>query len=252
MAELDGSDPFLEELPLVTVSGGNASTDFSAEGLFNTVDASVFLPLVKPFCYACPNNVAEQYIRLAAIEFCERTRAWRYIITAPLEGNNEAIIAPPYATVHEIENAYWNDVELQPTQFSDARPEDLIATVDAGTPRYITQMNPSTVTVLPFAEGTLRLTVFLKPRSGSYFGMDAGNPLRNFYNQVPEFLWIQHAETIARGALARILTIPNQPFTDPQRAGECLAYFERTMDAKFSHQIRGQQRARRRNKIQFF
>lgn len=252
MADLSGGTPFSEDLPLVTYSGGAPSTDFSAETLFTTVYADKFLPLILPYCVQCPHPVAEQYVRLAAIEFCERTRAWRYIVTAEMDANNEAIIAPDYATIHEIENAWWNgDTQLEPTQFTEALPSDLTATDTVGTPSYITQMNPNTVTILPFAEGTLRLTVFLKPRSGTLYGTDAGLALRNYYNQVPEFLWVQHAEAIANGALARILNIPEQPYTDPVMAAQFRARFDAVLDAKFASNIRGQHRARKRSKIQF-
>lgn len=153
MPELNGGDPFASDLPLVTYSGGTPDTDFSAQPLFKTVHARQWASLIRPYCEEAPLPVVENAVRYAAIQFCERTRAWRYIVSASFEENNEVIIAPDYATIHEIENAWWNDsVELVPTQFTEALPEDLNATEPIGTPRYITQMSPNTVTVLPWAK----------------------------------------------------------------------------------------------------
>lgn len=253
MAELDGGSPYGTTDPVVTYSGGGPTTDFAAENVFTTVYASEFLPMVLPYAAGCPDFVAEQHIRLAAIEFCERTRCWRYIAKAAFDTNNETIISPDYATIHEIENAWWNEeVRLTPLQFNDAHPSDLTETTDqGGPPRHFTQLNDNSITVLPLGAGDLRLTVFLKPRSGSSFGYDAGFPLRDYYNQVPRFLFLQHAEAIANGALERILRLPGQDFSNPGQAAVHRQLFDQAMDKMFSHNLRGQQRARRRTKTQF-
>lgn len=213
-----------------------------------------FLSMVLPEVPYCPRPVAEQYLRLAAIEFCERTRCWRHVTTQDITAQDGAIVAPDYATIHEIETAEWGEgVELMPTQFSEIDADAYGAEAGAaGPPRYITQVAANQIAVVPFDTGSLRLSLFLKPRSGSEFGGDPNDPLQDKYNVVPEFMFIQHGDHIASGALARIMNLPDQTYTNPKMAAQHLARFERACDTKFSSNMRGQHRAKRRAKAHPF
>ncbi len=211
-----------------------------------------FMPLLMPNCPACPEPVAEQALRLAAAEFCERTRCWRHITERTIRRSESCIVAPEYATIHEIENASFDGLPLTPTQFSDV---DLGAEAQGdGTPQYITQSGPDRLIVMPFREGRLTISLFLKPRVGTdglvldTYGQDTDDPA----NQVPEFLFTQHAETLVNGALWRILSLPGQPYSNPTRAAECLAMFERKVDGHFAMNIRGQHRAPARSRPVYF
>jgi len=190
-------------------------------------------------------------LRLAAIEFCERTRCWRYINTQTLTANGPEMSVPAYATIHEIESAFLDDTELTPTQFSDVSYDDLTDAGTDGPARYVTQISPNTVSIYPFEAGDLRLTVFLKPRSGSESGGYEFDPLQEKYNVVPEFMFLQHAEDLMHGALARILELPAQSYTDMAKAQAHKLEFERRISQKFSTNIRGQQRMPMRVKPHF-
>lgn len=207
---------------------------------------SEFLPLIKPHAPGVPNFVAEHCVRLAAIEFCERTRGWRQIATMP---TTDAGIAPAitpfaYAAIHEIEWAYFDGEKLSPIQFSHIdHGEDPQA---GQVPNYITQSAPDTLMVYPAAAGTLKVSLFLKPRNGHSFGSDADNPLYDEFNQVPDHLFTQHGENIAFGALSRILAIPGESFTNPQGSMAFGAAFDDYCNRQFSMNMRGQHRAPRR------
>lgn len=217
-----------------------------------TVQLSEFLPLVLPKAPGVPEPVAEFNLRLAAIEFCERTRAWRHVINTTVSAQNKTIVAPDYAAIHEIEQAYFNGKELQPIQYSDVDhgEED----ENLGEPRYITQANPNTVALYPFPEdtGDFKMSVFLKPRGGHEYGGNPDDPLEDAYNEVPEFLFVQHAEPIAFGALHRILMTPNTSFSDGAAAAFYMQRFEQCVSSKFSANMRGQHRAARRTKAHEF
>ena len=211
-----------------------------------TIQLSEFLPLILPHAPGCPDPVATFNLRLSAIEFCERTRCWRHILNTTVTTQNKVIVAPPYAAIHEFEHAYFEGEELAPTQFSDIdHGEDMAGTV----PRYITQVGPDTVALYPFATGNLQLSLFLKPRGGNEYGTVSDNPLDDAYDQVPGFMLAQHGEPIAFGALARILAIPGQPFSNPQMAQFYFGRARELMDARFSTNMRGQQRAPRRTRF---
>jgi len=103
------------------------------------------------------------------------------------------------------------------------------------------------------AEGRLTLSMFLKPRVGAdgvtrdtYDG-DSDEPANN----VPEFLFVQHAEAIVAGALNRVLNLPGQVFSNPARAAQYLMAFERNVDTHFALNVRGQHRAPARVRAQY-
>lgn len=215
-----------------------------------------FLPLVLPHAPDCPRTVAEQYLRLAAIEWCERTRCWRHVTTMALTEQGEAIVAPDYAAIFEIETAEFSNgntdpVPLTPTQFTSVSLEDATA-MAGGLPRYITQASPSTVTVLPFEAGDLSLSLFLKPRSGTEYGNDPDDPLQDRLNVVPQHVFVQSAEQIAEGALGRLLAIKNTSWHDPNMALYYSGRFDQACDRNFRSDMRGQHRAPVRTKPQFF
>lgn len=210
-----------------------------------------FFPLVRPYAPMAADPFIEQALRLAAITFCEKTRCWRYQTTRAITVNEAQIVTPPYAAIFEIETAAFNGHELVPTQYTDL---DLGTAIPTGQPYYITQATPGSVIVFPFQPGTLALNVFLKPRAltdqpvASSYDPDTDDD----YNVVPEFLLVQHGEAIANGALARILMMPGQPFSDPATAQAYAQAFAVACDSHFNHAIRGEHRAAARSRPRFF
>ncbi|MED5545699.1 MAG: hypothetical protein VYD90_10655 [Pseudomonadota bacterium] len=192
-----------------------------------------FLPFVRPYAPAVPEPVAEAQVRNAAREFCEATKCWRIIDTIPVRGDEiEVLCVPPQATLHELERAIFNKVQLAPIAADQVDPEE------EGDPHSIFQIQPNTVSITPRgASGFLTVSMFLKP------SQDA--------EVLPAFLLDQWGEAIGHGALARILELPNQPYTDPNAAMRHRALFERAKDSNFNASVRGQQRAPRRSRSRF-
>lgn len=208
-----------------------------------------FLPLILPFCPECPDFLAEQHARFAAIEFCERSRAWRHLTTVTLAAGSAGVgvmVAPDTAAIHEIEFAEMNGRKLTPVQFST------IENASEGLPEYITQTAPNEVRVLPFEPGTLKISMFLKPLSTSQYGTDAARPLFDRFNVVPDFLVDMHGATIAAGTLAKLLSIPGEPWTNENKALQYEARFREKLDSSFRANMRGQQRAPVRVKGRWF
>ena len=208
-----------------------------------TTRLSEFLPYVTPHCPACPDPVAEFLLRQAAIEFCERTKCWRYVTSVTISAADSVLVAPSYSEIHEIEKATHDGLDLTPVAYIDSTPAGLYGAQEENVPRYITQMNAGSVTVAPYKAGTLRLSLILKPQSGVEMGFDPDDPLRDAKNVVPPFLLQHHAATIAAGALARILMLPEQPFTNPPMAAMKRAEFDAAADSLASRFQKGQQQA---------
>ncbi|WP_333826856.1 hypothetical protein [Pararhodobacter sp.] len=221
------------------------------------VHLSKFLPYTALHAPGAPIPTIESYLRLAAIEFCERTRCWRHMVNVELtDENHVAVVAPPYAAIHAFEYAAFiadNGPRrpLLPTQYSDLAPEGFPENAGA-LPNHITQATPNSITIFPFAAGEVELSVFLKPRFGQDFnGPDRESPIEDAYDKVPEFLLTQWGEAIAVGALSKLLIVPQQRWTDQKTAMTFLARFERYCDQHFSSNVIGQQRAPRRSRFSY-
>lgn len=230
------------------------------------------LPLVMPYAKACPEFIAEQAIRFAAIDFAERSRAWRHLVEVEIgsepfqsilmgavsgevfdllftiNGNDyQATTAPyplggqftgiPVAAIHEFEFAEFNGEKLDPVQFTT------MSSAGEGQPRYITQVSPGTVALIPFQPGTLRMSMFLKPVAASEYGTRADDPMFDRFNVIPDFFVSMHGHALAAGALARLLSIPDEPWTDEQKALLYRTEFDMKLNASFRWNMRGQQRA---------
>jgi len=204
---------------------------------------SELLPYILPTVPACPRPFAEFKAREAVIEFCERTMCWRQILTVNLTANNRALIAPPFATIHEFEEVTLNGRELEPTQFTEAMPDEMRGEQAPAQAKYVTQIKPGEVSVYPFEAGTLKVAVFLKPKHGQAIGANPENPLEDANNFLPAFMVAQYASSLASGALARILMTKGQSFYDPNLAQKHEAIFDAACNAHFSTSIRGQQKA---------
>jgi len=251
MSILSGGDPFDSEAPVVTFSGGSPETDFDATGIFQMVLLKEFLPHVLPHAPRCPRPIAEMNLRLALTEFCERTRLWRYIVNLPYSAPDTIILAPTFATIHEIRDAWAGTVQLTPVKFSELTPADLDTSVQ-GIPEVISQTVENSIVISPHAETTVRCTLILKPQSGTRFGEFPADPVQDYYNQAPQFVFDNHAETIAHGALQRILSLPNQSFTNFELSNYFGNRFAAKLDSLFAAGTSGQQRARRRNRVRHF
>lgn len=206
-------------------------------------DLDEFLPSIRIYAPGVADPTAYFAIRQAAIEFCERTRFWRYDDEFTVSADDcEGLLAPQDAVVHEIDQVWFDGQKLRkvtPDKLDDLLPgwrsggEAL-----TGQPGYVTQTLPNTVSLVPHGSGRVKLSLILKPAQDC--------------EQVPDFLVDQQRETIAWGALARILLIPNQSFTNPDMGAAFGQSFQQRIDGKATLGSTGQQRAPVRTRASFF
>lgn len=200
-----------------------------------------FLQHINLYAPGCAVPTAYFGIRQAAIEFCERTRLWRFEDYFEVRGDEaEAMFAPANSVVHDIERAWFNGEPLTPktvdwldVHYNGWRDGSL-----TGQPKFITQIEPNTLRIVPSAEGTVNVSLILKP------AQDA--------DEVPDFLVDQYRAVIAYGALSHILVIPNQSFTNMDMAGGFGATFQGKLTTLATRGSTGQQRARTRTRGSFF
>ena len=161
-----------------------------------------WLPFILPFAANCPTEIAIHHIRQSAIEFLELTHAWQQDLTPVLsiKGVDEyALGVPPGSAAVKLFAFAADDVPGATVDNAAGRRRtawklrDLAAWI---VDRQTVGINPA-----PAANGILlRFVVSLKPTQAA--------------NEVPETVFENHADEIAAGALARLLKVPRQAWTD--------------------------------------
>lgn len=204
-----------------------------------SIDA--FAASINQFAPGCPDPTMYFGVRQAAIEFCERTRLWRYEDDFTVSADDaEVISAPNGAEIHEIEAVFFNGQELEPkaTSWLDVHMRGWRAGELSGLPKYFTQAEPDTIRLVPQEAGKVNVSVWLKPAQNA--------------DALPDWIVDQHRETISHGALSRILLIPNQAFTNPELGMVFAASFGRKLDEICHKGFTGQQRAPKRTRATFY
>lgn len=203
------------------------------------IELDVFLPKIMPYAPGCPEPTAMAAIVTAAQTFCERTRLWRYrdqFNVTPTSCN--IMCAPCDATVFEIESAHLGDCKLDPISLADLEfKHPTWRQFSESSGRWITQVEPDTVMVVPPTTGTLTLALILRPSDCA--------------EQLPDFIGSLYRQCIADGALAEILMLPGQPFYAPDRAQYYAGRFESKLGELATRPLKGQQRAPIRTRAQF-
>lgn len=204
----------------------------------------VFLTEVRPWAPGVPDPVAFKAIRGAAIEFCERTRVWRFEdeYDATVDDMGE-IFTPSGSVLHDIELVKWNDRELlaQTTRDLDTRVPNwrtAAASDQSGLPSYVTQLSLNSIRVVPAQDGRLYVCFRLKPDPNSM--------------QLPDFLASEYKEIIGWGALGRLLTIPGQSYSNNDLAAYYSGLFKEKLDQLSTKGSTGQQNAQKRSKPRYF
>lgn len=200
-----------------------------------------FLKNINPYAPGCAIPSAHFGIRQAAIEFCERTRLWRYNETFDVTAAEaEGIVTPCDSVLLDIEQVKFNGQKLNPatTTWLDCHMPGWDEGTLTGTPRYFSQIDLNTIILVPFEAGTVSFRAWLKPSQDC--------------TELPDFLSDQYRETIAHGALGRILMTPNMPYTNGTLGAAFLANFTAKIDGLTNKVAAGQQRARVRTKATFF
>lgn len=180
-------------------------------------------------------------VRDAATEFCERTRLWRYEDEFTVSAADaEQITTPSGSVLLDLERVAFDGTPLEPktAAWLDEHMDGWRTGALVGQPKYITQLEPNTLRLVPGQEGTVSISAWLKPSQDC--------------TDLPDFMADQHREMIAFGALGRILMIPNQPYTNTDLAGGFLSAFATKLAGLSGAGITGQQRARVRTRASFF
>lgn len=202
-------------------------------------DIDAFLPRVMTFAPWAPELRAIRMLREVAQEFCAATRIWRETDTITVETPESTAIADAAYEIIEIERADLDGTKLIPVMvdwLDDNEPDWRDATEDASPAKYVSQLGPDTVTVIPYATGDLTLQLIVKPTLTA--------------TTLPTFLYDHHAATLGKGAAAQLLNIPGEN-ANPALAADLMRQFDRAKAAAKFTTAKGQQRAPLRTRARF-
>lgn len=214
--------------------------------------------LTKVYQYApsCAEAAAVDAYRTAAIAFCERTRLWRADLTCVATTNPVPVV--PY-TASPLANKITLPADAELFEFGpmliDGRKVDpaTIAEVDdfypnwrtdtsTGTPSLFTQKQDDEIHFVPsfntVATAAIKANVILKPTESA--------------STIPSAIAAKYRAELAHGALAIVLSLPGQSFTNPNLALYFQSQFDAELDRLFTRSTKGQQHAPLRSKSKWF
>jgi hypothetical protein len=175
-----------------------------------TVAYDKFLTEVMPFVPNVPEFVAINAIRNACIEFCTETR-YVQVDHDPLTGvkdiPNYQIDTPDDTAFVDVIEGWYNNVLLIPKSVDEL--SSIYRTLDwrtlDGNPAYITRVIQPEIILVPMPNATLPNALTLRI---------ALAPTRDSMT-VDQKVWEHYAETIGKGARARLYMTPGQPYSNP-------------------------------------
>lgn len=206
-----------------------------------TVAYNLWYNEVLPEAPGCLAAVAENAIRNAAIEFCERSQFHIYnhpAINAVAATATYAFVPPANTLVVKVLQAFYNSKEIIPKTPDEL--DSMYTTTDwrdrTGTPLYYTQDDELNIRLVPYPSASLanalKLRVSLKPTRAS--------------TTVEARIYEEHLESIKAGALYRLKAQTSKPYSDPTGAANNLTLFNMGIDSARDRVSRGFGRAHRR------
>lgn len=183
---------------------------------------SDFMPDIAPWVGGCPTIMIEQAILNATIEFCRESLWWRvdhdpitampsvseYDLSAP---SGSAIIRPVSATFE------GDDLPPKDTNWLDANVTDW--QTDEGNIYYFNVPSHGTVRLVRIPEklylNALRVRMALMPSRTA--------------TTIDDTIYNHHYETIGHGAKARLMAVPDKPWSNPGEAAYYAGLFEQAV-----------------------
>jgi hypothetical protein len=170
-----------------------------------TVSLATMYPEMQLFLPTCSEPLITSMVNFASIEFCECTLLWWGMVPPQLciaGGGLLPIVPPDGAGVAGVHEVYIEGVPIKPTGISDLARSHTNWAEMVGTPQgFFTEGNSVRLVPTNAADIMVACRVAYKPQRGSL--------------AIPDWLYEDWWEVIKAGALARLMVIPGQSWTNP-------------------------------------
>lgn len=204
-----------------------------------------FYRLIKPYADGVAGPAMDNALRQAAIRFCQETCAWQQIscptpVTAGISTYD--IDIPTDAEIVKLMHMTYDKRQIDPKAIDDLDAQYADWTTVTGVPACYTQLTPEQYLLVPIPSETvaqaLSYRAAYKPSQGAM--------------ALPDILYRQYANTIARGALALLLMESNRGYFSAQEALRYQALFDADIDDAKIAVARSFTRAAKRTRGSFF
>lgn len=175
-------------------------------------------PLVQAHAPNVGVPVMIDALRRAAVKFCRSTRVYREDLdrfAVRADKSSYDVITPPGTLLIVPVLVQYDDVDIRATT-EDKMPANW-RNRTSGTPTRYLFLNPGVITLFPTPAEDLARAVFIRA---------ALQPTLTS-STFPTSLYDRYAQTIAYGALSRLMMMPGKPWTDQASA----QYFKGEYDA---------------------
>ena len=197
---------------------------------------SAFFDYVLPHVPGCPQAVATQEIRNAAIDFCSRTRLYRHDETFTVLANEAKYPLTPVTdtVVSEVLRVWFNSREIYP------KNEDELASINNDWKNWV-----ATQAYYYFRADERTLQLVPKPNTGYTSGMVIIATLKPTRASlvIDTRLFEEYVEEIAYGARYRLMLYPSVPYSNPPLAKVNKDLFEEAINRGLRKAMAGLSRA---------
>lgn len=200
---------------------------------------------VLPEVPGCPQPVALNAIRNAAIEFCRRSWVWRVSLdTMPVYAEvPDYELEPPTKTkVAKILQVWFQGREIYPKAPDELNRLYARWPAETGTPKWFVQRDPEILLLVPMPltsiEDAVEAEVAIAPSRAST-GIDSA-------------IYEKYLDAITHGALARLFRSKSKPWTDTVLAADRTNQFDAAIGLAKVDAVKGHGRSRLRVKPYFF
>lgn len=188
-----------------------------------TTTYDTYLPEVLPYVPTCPEISAVNAIRNSVIQFCTETWFWQYDCYPIPVVSGMPDVEPNFPNQTKylgVVDGFFGGKPLEPKDEAwlrrKYRTRDFRSV--AGTPSYWYQTDPDKLLLVPVPDDaaaafTLDLRIAIAPTRASTGADDT--------------IFERYAETIAKGALARLKAVPGQLYSDAQGAQAMALLFKK-------------------------
>lgn len=192
-------------------------------------DFEDLMPKILPHAIQCTEGFALDHLRDAVIRACERARLW--VVDDEFEmgcDTDVMIVAPKGSQLYQIDRVSIGNSFLQavPSQEMYRVREQCHP---GGRAHHFAQADNESIAIFPVQHGArIRVRAYLIPTADA--------------TRAPKVVLDRHREMLVNGALARILAVPAQPFTNIELAAYRDSLFERRLDEINREYVTGAQR----------
>jgi hypothetical protein len=179
----------------------------------------------------CSYKLAADAVRMAAQVFFERTRAWRVSLAPVVTVNGQSDYAFPLSL--NVELVWVHGAKV------DGRDIPLLRETPTGARGIV-------------IHGLREFTLYPVPADGEQIVFDVALEPSNEATGLDDVMYAKYAKVIAKQAKAQLLSMDNQPFSNPARALALRAEFDADVDRTISDVNARYNAAPRRTKAHLF